>query len=57
MTTVEAGRPLSWHKYLTDDGDIIGINKFGEFEPGEEVMKEYGFMVENIVNRAKALLS
>ncbi|MES2332526.1 MAG: transketolase [Bacteroidota bacterium] len=53
---VEAGSTLGWHKYVTDEGDIIGINKFGESAPGEDVMKEYGFTVDNVVNRAKALL-
>ncbi len=54
---VEAGSPVGWMKYTTDDGDVIGIDKFGESAPGEEVLKEYGFSVENVVNRAKALLS
>jgi transketolase len=54
---VEAGSPMGWHKYITDEGDIIGITGFGESGPGEEVMKEYGFSVENVVKRAKALLS
>jgi transketolase len=53
---VEAGSPLGWHKYITDEGAIIGIAGFGESAPGEEVMKEYGFSVENVVKRAKALL-
>ena len=53
---VEAGSTLGLHKYVTDEGDIIGINKFGESAPGEEVIKEYGFTVDNVVNRAKALL-
>jgi transketolase len=53
---VEAGSSLGWYKYVTDEGDIIGIDKFGESAPGEEVMKEYGFTVENVVQRAKALL-
>ncbi len=53
---VEAASTLGWHKYVTDEGDVIGINKFGESAPGEEVMKEYGFSVDNVVNRAKALL-
>ncbi len=53
---VEAGSTLGWHKYVTDEGDVVGINKFGESAPGEEVMKEYGFTVEHVVNRAKALL-
>ncbi|MBX2944114.1 MAG: transketolase [Cyclobacteriaceae bacterium] len=54
---VEAGSPLGWHKYVTDEGDVIGIDRFGESAPGEEVMKEYGFTVENVVERAKALLN
>jgi transketolase len=52
---VEAGSPLGWHKYVTDEGDVIGINKFGESAPGEEVLKEYGFTAENVVKRAMAL--
>ncbi|WP_313501681.1 transketolase [Kaistella carnis] len=54
---VEAGSSLGWIKYTTDDGDVIGIDKFGESAPGEEVMKEYGFTVENVVKRSEALLS
>ena len=53
---VEAGSPLGWSKYITDDGDVIGINKFGESAPGEQVMKEYGFSVENVIAKAKALI-
>ena len=54
---VEAGSPVGWLKYVTDDGDVLGIEKFGESAPGDEVMKEYGFSLENVVKRAKALLS
>ena len=54
---VEAGSTLGWMKYTTDDGDVIDIDKFGESAPGEEVMKEYGFTVENVLKRAHALLS
>ncbi|MGS0748967.1 transketolase [Halpernia sp. GG3] len=54
---VEAGSSIGWMKYTTDDGDVIGIDKFGESAPGDEVMKEYGFTVENVVKRAKALIS
>lgn len=53
---IEAGSPMGWHKYVTDGGDILGIDRFGESAPGEEVMKEYGFTVENVVNTAKRLL-
>ncbi len=54
--SVEAGSSIGWRKYVTEDGDIIGIDRFGESAPGEEVMKEYGFSVENVVAKAKKLL-
>lgn len=54
--SVEAGSKIGWLKYTTDDGDSVGIGKFGESAPGDEVMKEYGFSVENVLKKAKALL-
>ncbi len=54
---VEAGSPLGWQKYVTDEGDVIGITRFGESAPGEEVMKAYGFTVENVLEKARALIS
>lgn len=53
---VEAGVSIGWHKYVTDEGDVIGVDKFGESAPGEIIMKEYGFSVENVVAKAKNLL-
>jgi len=53
---VEAGSPIGWCKYVTDEGDVIGITTFGESAPGKQVMKEYGFSVENIIQKAKDLL-
>jgi len=53
---VEAGSPIGWLKYTTEDGDVIAVTEFGESAPGEEVMKEYGFSVDNVVKKAKALL-
>lgn len=54
--SIEAGSPLGWHKYVTDEGDVIGITKFGESAPIEQVMKAYGFTVENVVDRARAVM-
>lgn len=53
---VEAGVSMGWLKYITEDGDMIAVDRFGESAPGEELMKEYGFSVEHVVRRAKALL-
>ena len=54
---VEAGSPLGWREWVGDAGDIIAVEKFGASAPGKEVFKHYGFTVENIVERAKGLLS
>ena len=53
---VEAGSTLGWHKYVTDEGDIIGMTTFGESAPAEELYKEFGFTVDNVVKRARALI-
>lgn len=53
---VEAGSPLGWLKYTTDEGDVIGMERFGSSAPAEDLFKEYGFTVENIVKRARVLV-
>jgi len=50
------GSSLGWHKYTGDEGDVLAIDQFGASAPGEKVMAEYGFTVENVVARVKALL-
>ena len=53
---VEAGSPIGWSKYVTDDGDVIGVTQFGESAPGDELMNVYGFSTKNITAKAKTLL-
>jgi len=53
---VEMAHPMGWHKYVGDQGDILGIDTFGASAPGDRVIKEYGFTVENVVSKVKALL-
>jgi len=53
---VEAGVTQGWHRYVGDRGDVIGVDCFGASAPGSVVMREYGFTVENICQRALALL-
>lgn len=54
---VEAGTTLGWQQYVTDEGAVIGIDTFGSSAPADALFKEYGFTVENIVEKAKQLLS
>ena len=48
---VEAGATQGWCKYVGDEGDVIGVDRFGASAPGEVMMREYGFTVENICER------
>lgn len=53
---VEAGSTLGWRRYVGDAGDVIGVDRFGASAPGRVVMDQYGFTVDNVCARAKALL-
>nr|WP_246939678.1 transketolase [Bacillus pinisoli] len=53
---IEMAMPLGWERYVGDEGEIIGIHTFGASAPGDIVMREYGFSVENVVNRTKQLI-
>lgn len=54
---VEAGSPVGWLKYTTEDGVIVGIERFGESAPGEELMEEFGFTVEHLMRKAEELFT
>jgi len=54
---VEMASTLGWHKYVTDEGEVIGMTTFGESAPAEELYKVFGFTVENVVEKAKALIA
>jgi transketolase len=51
--SVEAGVTLAWPRYSDAQ---IGVDRFGESAPGDQVMKEFGFTPENVVAKAKELL-
>jgi transketolase len=53
---VEMASPQGWHKYVTDEGDVLGIERFGESAKAEDLLKEFGFTVDNVVSRAKSLM-
>lgn len=54
--SVEAGITQGWQRYTGDKGENIGIDRFGASAPGDVMMREFGFTVENICARAIALL-
>lgn len=53
---IEAGVTLGWYKWVTSEGDVIGLDRFGLSAPGEEVMEYFGFTIENVCKRARKLV-
>ena len=53
---VEAGAVQGWHRYVGDQGDVIGMDHFGASAPGPVLMREYGFTVDHVCTRARAVL-
>jgi transketolase len=53
---VEAACSLGWDRWVGMAGDILCVDRFGASAAGDIVMKEYGFTVDNVVQRALALL-
>ncbi|MBW7476560.1 transketolase [Paenibacillus oenotherae] len=53
---IEMASPFGWERYVGDKGAVLGINTFGASAPGNKVIEEYGFTVENVVSKVKALL-
>ncbi|MEK4148255.1 transketolase [Robertmurraya sp. FSL W8-0741] len=54
---IEMATSLGWHRYTGDEGDVLAIDQFGASAPGEKIMEEYGFTVQNVVARVKSLLN
>ncbi|WP_163653488.1 transketolase [Listeria sp. PSOL-1] len=53
---IEMAASFGWERYVGTDGKIIGIDKFGASAPGDTIIENYGFTVENVVSIVKSLL-
>jgi len=53
---VELGATQGWDRYVGPHGDVLGIDHFGASAPAGKLLQEFGFTVDNVVHRAKALL-
>ncbi len=54
---VEAGVRLGWARWVGDRGAVISIDRFGASAPGKVVMEKFGFTVEHVAAKAKAMLA
>jgi transketolase len=53
---IEAGTPDSWYRWVGLDGAVVGMTTFGASAPVNDLMKHFGFTVENVVARALELM-
>ncbi len=53
---VEAGVSQGWHRYVGPKGDVLSVERFGASAPAEELLREYGFSVDEVCRRALALV-
>lgn len=53
---VEAGVAQGWHRYVGDGGDVMSIERFGASAPYQVLFEKFGYTVDNVVARARALV-
>jgi transketolase len=53
---VEAGASLGWARYTGLAGEAVCLDRFGASAPGDVALRNLGFNVENVTERARALL-
>lgn len=53
---IEMAHPFGWERYVGENGVVLGIDTFGASAPGDKVIAEYGFTVDNVVKHVKQQL-
>ena len=54
---LEAGVGMGWERWVGERGRVLSIDRYGASAPGEKVLAEYGFTVENVLSLARAVLA
>jgi transketolase len=53
---MEAAHPMSWYRWVGDDGAILGIERYGASAPAATIFTHLCFTVDHVVETAKRLL-
>jgi transketolase len=54
---VEAAHPMSWYRWVGDQGVVIGIERFGASAPYKDLYEHLGISVAKIVEAARGMVS
>jgi len=54
--SVEMASTFGWERYVGPKGKMVGMHSFGASAPLKDVLKKFGFTVENVVTAAKEAL-
>jgi len=54
---VEAGATLGWERYVGPKGRVIGMRSFGASAPLKDVLKKFGFTIDNVTQTARELIA
>jgi transketolase len=54
---IEAGVRQGWDRYVGQNGDVVCLDRFGASAPGDVVMRELGFNLDNVLKHVRDLLN
>ncbi len=53
---VEASQPMSWYRWVGDNGTVVGIEHFGASAPYQIVYEKFGITAEHVAREARKLV-
>jgi transketolase len=53
---VEAAATFGWERWVGACGEVVGIDRFGESAPAEDLARHFGFTPEAVAERARRLI-
>ena len=54
---IETGATAGWYQYVGTQGAVIGMDRFGESAPANELFEFFGFTVEKVVAAANKVMA
>jgi transketolase len=57
ILAVESGKGQSWYRYIGKEGSMITMESFGLSGTGSDVMRHFGFTVNNIKKQIQKLIN